>query len=239
MKEKEDTERNGRLKFANKEVHGMRGFFCVQNGKRAKVRLVGRTISSLQGKITTKRETVELPIVPVGLPMPVIVPFSLTNIGMTPLKYTLNLEQFKREHSSLANEGVLAFENTVSNMMPGEKRYLRVLYWPKSPTEVNCRFVVRVSDYFKDIQVLQIAIKGTPSVSCETDQLNSYFKVDDQLNAESAVVSENEDLAYVSDDLIDFRAVPVNKTSERLAVLHNHSLTRSLKFQFVDLQFST
>lgn len=220
------------------EVHGTRGFFCVQNGKRAKVRLVGRTISSLQGKITTKRDTVDLPVVPVGLPMPVIVPFSLTNIGMTPLKYTLNWEQFRRDFGALAAEGVVAFENTVSNMMPGEKRYLRVLYWPKSPTEVDCRVVVRVSDYFKDIQTLQIAIRGTPSDNCDAEQLNAYFKVDDQLNAEAAVVAENEDLAYVSDDLIDFRAVPVNRVSERLAVLHNHSAARPLKFQFVDLQFS-
>lgn len=216
----------------------MRGFFCIRNGKCSKIRIIGSTISSIQGKITTKGDQIELPMVPIGLYMPILIPFSLTNIGMTPLKYSLDLDDFKKSYPYIHEKGVIQFENTQNNMMPGEKKYLRVFYRPIEIRDHSCRFFIRVSDYFKDIQTLVVWIKGRPVPHFESVMLNSYFKVDDQLNKEPFLFQEQEDLAYINDDLLDFRNTEMNKTTERIVLLHNFSRQNQFTFKFSDLQFS-
>lgn len=216
----------------------MRGFFCIRNGKYSKIRIVGSTISSIQGKITTKGDQIEMPMVPIGLYMPVLIPFSLTNIGMTPLKYSVDLDEFRKTYPYLHEKNVLQFENTQSNMMPGEKKYLRVFYRPIEIRDHSCRFFIRVSDYFKDIQTLVIWIKGRPVSKFEPGMLNTYFKVDDQINKEPFLYAEQEDLAYINDDLLDFRNSEMSRTTERIVLLHNYSRQSQFTFKFSDLQFS-
>ena len=167
-----------------------------------------------------------------------LIPFCLTNIGMTPLKYSLDLVSFQRNYPYMHNNGIIRFENTQNNVLPGERKYLRIFYLPKEIKEYTGKFVIKVSDYFRDIQTLSVTFKGTPTLSFESNQLNSYFKVDDQLNGEVGVFTENEDIAYLSDDLIDFRDTDINSITERLMFLHNFSSNKSLKFSFSDLAFS-
>ncbi len=216
----------------------MRGFFCIRNGKCSKIRIVGSTISSIQGKITTKADRIELPMIPIGLYMPILIPFSLTNIGMTPLKYSLDFEEFKKSHPHIHEKGVIQFENTQNNMMPGEKKYLRVFYRPCEIRDYSCRFSIRVSDYFKDIQTLVVWVRGKPVQNFDPAMLNAYFKVDDQLHKEPFLFTEQEDLAYLNDDLLDFRNAEMNKTSEKIVLLHNFSGQNQFNFKFTDLQFS-
>lgn len=81
-------------------------------------------------------------------------------------------------------------------------------------------------------------IDGSPVRTFEQSLLNTYFKVDDQLNKEATVFSENENLAYMSDDLIDFRDSATNCTTERIVLLHNVSKSNPFKFEFTELSFS-
>jgi hypothetical protein len=235
MKKATERMENAKLRLFKKEEHEMEGFLCIQNGKTLKVKMKGKTLSSVQGKIVIKNGTFHLPMLPLGLKLPIVFPIGLQNIGNHSLKYVLDKKKFINEYSSDYQSGILDFENTEGTLMAGEKKFLSLLYRPIRDINVKYKLQIRVNDYFKEIQVLDLELIGKAG-SIEGSDTTKFFKVDDLIETDKTVLAESDRIAYFSEELLDFRDIEFGRTHKRILFLYNNSSKDKFEFKFMHYQ---
>jgi len=213
----------------------MEGFLCIQNGKTLKVKMKGKTLSSVQGKIVIKNSLFQLPQLPLGLRLPIVFPIGLQNIGNHSLKYVLDRKKFLADYGSDYQDGVIDFENTEGTLMAGEKKFLSLLYRPIRDVTSRYKLQIRVNDYFKEIQVLNLDLVAKSS-GVDVSDSAKFFKVDDQIDTDKMVLAENDKTAYFSDELLDFREIDFGATHKRILYLYNNSSKEKLEFRFMHYQ---
>ena len=213
----------------------MEGFLCIQNGKTLKVKMKGKTLSSVQGKIVIKNSLFQLPQLPLGLRLPIVFPIGLQNIGNHSLKYVLDRKKFLADYGSDYQDGVIDFENTEGTLMAGEKKFLSLLYRPIRDITSRYKLQIRVNDYFKEIQVLNLDLVAKSS-GVDVSDSAKFFKVDDQIETDKMVLAENDKTAYFSDELLDFREIDFGATHKRILYLYNNSSKEKLEFRFMHYQ---
>jgi hypothetical protein len=213
----------------------MEGFLCIQNGKTLKIKMKGKTLSSVQGKIVIKNSLFQLPQLPLGLRLPVVFPIGLQNIGNHSLKFVLDRKKFLADYGSDHQEGVIEFENTEGTLMAGEKKFLSCLYRPIRDVTSRYKLQIRVNDYFKEIQVLNLELIAKSS-GVDISDSAKFFKVDDQIETDKMVLAENDKIAYFSDELLDFREIDFGTTHKRILYLYNNSSKEKLEFRFMHYQ---
>lgn len=213
----------------------MEGFLCIQNGKTLKIKMKGKTLSSVQGKIVIKNSLFQLPQLPLGLRLPVVFPIGLQNIGNHSLKFVLDRKKFLSDYGSDYQEGVIDFENTEGTLMAGEKKFLSLLYRPIRDVTSRYKLQIRVNDYFKEIQVLNLELIAKSS-GVDVSDSAKFFKVDDQIETDKMVLAENDKVAYFSDELLDFREIDFGATHKRILYLYNNSAKEKLEFRFMHYQ---
>lgn len=182
-----------------------------------------------------KSDVFQLAALPLGLRLPVVFPIGLQNIGSHSLKYVLDRKKFLAEYPQDAAEGIVDFENTEGTLLAGEKKFLCVLYRPIRETVSRFRLQIRVNDYFKEIQVLDLELSGRGGVGEPWDSAK-FFKVDDKIETDKAVLAESDRVAYFSEELLDFRGIDFGLTHKRVLFLYNNSAREKFEFRFMHHQ---
>ena len=198
----------------------------------------GITISSLKGKLTVKNTIVELPALPLGLHLPVSLPFGLMNIGSAPLKFSLDTAKFIREYPLLAAEDVVRFRNADNSVQAWKKVHFVVLYRPTNKHPVTFNLDVLVSDYFRKIQTIELRFSGQTDFDFTQEKFNKYFKVDDDLIQNEISPKDFEQGCYFSDDFLDFRNAKIHSCNERVVFLYNPGESEYLCFNFENFQLT-
>lgn len=208
------------------------GFFGIENGKTFNIRLKGITISSVQGKLTVKNTAVELPALPLGLRQPVALPIGLMNIGSGPLRYTIDLDLLEAKHPELLRSGAIRIQNGSNNIPAWKKVNFVIFFRPVRNHPMSFPLNIKVFDYYRQIQSIQMEITASPTPTLDTAALEGFFKVDDDLVTSEGLLKEFDQGCYVSDDMLDFRGCRPHSVNERVIALANPNEKESIEFWF-------
>lgn len=220
------------MRRGNKEEHEKDIYFCIQNGKNLKIKMKGKTLSSIQGKVVIQSPRIVLPTLPVGLTAQVIIPVWMQNIGINSLKYAIDKEKFKREHASDWGNGVVELDGSEGTIQAGERRFFSLYFRPREAREHSFSLLLRASDYFKEVQALEIGFTGKAVKELVAAEQGNYFKSDDQIESGKEDLAGGESVAYLSEEQIDFRNADFGRPHQRLLFLFNNSASESFSFSF-------
>ena len=185
-----------------------------------------------------KNTIIELPALPLGLHLPVFLPFGLMNIGSAPLKFSLDTNKFGRVHPDLIDQGIVSFQNTSNTVQAWKKNKFVVLYRPVNIHPVFFELDVIVSDYSCKIQTIELRFSGQPSFDFTQENFNKYFKVEDDLNQNEISPKDFEQNCYFSDDFLDFRNTKIDSRNGRLVFLYNPCEKKCLSFKFENFELT-
>ena len=157
----EGYEKNGEKRI--EEEHRMKAYMSIMNGKAVEITLMGRTISSIVGKLVMKTSEVTLPRIPTNLVLPVIIPVPLLNIGANSVKFAIDRADFFRRNRISPEKGEIDLDNTESTLSSMEKKNLLVLFKPREQKVYRFKAKLRVFDFFKEIQSIELTFTGSGS----------------------------------------------------------------------------
>ena len=216
------------------EEHFLSAFLAITNGKTIQVNMKGKTLSAVQGKIMIKSNIIKLPILPIDFPLAVMVPVGLFNMGSNTLKFSVNRKKFFEENPSA--EGVIDFLGEEGSLLALEKKFLCVTFKPNRVGQINYKVTLHVYDFMKEIQVLDFSLSGEGFRAGMFPPSGSFFQVEDGIEAEMQVLSPGDNVAYLSQETLDFRDLEYGKTHSRVIVLFNNSLTDKCAFKFLNFR---
>ena len=217
---------------SSESEHNLNAFIQIQNGKSIKLNFKGKTLSSFQGKLVLKSNIINLPSLPINMKIPIVVPVGLLNIGSNNLKYSVNRKIFYKENFLNPRENIISFGNFESTLHSGEKKYLLVFFKPIELKKYRFEAELKVFDFFKQIQSIKLIFYGEGTSDFIKIKRNSFFKLDDDIEAEKQILSTNDNIAYLSEEIIDFRNITYNSKHKRVLFLYNNSNTDSFSFEF-------
>ena len=225
-------ENNSSNERSSESEHNLNAFIQIQNGKSIKLNFKGKTLSSFQGKLVLKSNVINLPSLPINMKIPVVVPVGLLNIGSNNLKYSVNRKVFYDENFLDPRENIISFGNYESSLHSGEKKYLLVYFKPIELKKYCFEAELKVFDFFKQIQSIKLIFNGEGTSNFMRIDKNPFFKLDDDIEAEKQILSTNDNIAYLSEEIIDFRNLTYNNQHKRVLFLYNNSDSDSFTFEF-------
>lgn len=226
------------MRFADQCVHVLDGFFGIDNGKIFNIKLKGITISTIQGKLTVKSASVELPPLPLGVHRPVVLPIGLMNIGSGPLRYALDLDALAKIQPELLETGAVAFQNESNNIGALKKVNFVIRFRPISLAPIAFPLHINVFDYFKQIQKISLQVTASPTAVLDPRALDAFFKVDVDLASIEGLIKDTDQGCYLSDDVLDFRGSHPHSKNERVIFLTNLAARECVQFWFDGLELT-
>lgn len=103
--------------------HHLNTFFQIQNGKPLIVRMEGETLDR-RACLQLLKHTYEMPAVPIGMEKPVQYPIEIKNLGITKLKYTIELRTLEKLNQKNYDFRVLDILNPYGEVRPGETKHI-------------------------------------------------------------------------------------------------------------------
>lgn len=155
----ETYEKNGEKRI--EEEHRMKAYLSIMNGKLVEITLMGRTISSIVGKLVMKTRDIVLPRIPTNLVLPVIIPVVLLNIGANAIKFSLDKAKFFKRNKVSPDIGEIDLENTEGSLSSMEKKNLRIFFKPREERTYKYKATLKVFNFFKEIQSLELTFTGS------------------------------------------------------------------------------
>ena len=109
-----------------------------------------------------------------------------------------------------------------------------VLFKPVEAKTYIFNVIVRVYDFFKEIQQIHFIFTGKGSNDEDQIRNNEFFKVEDDIEAEKQVMATDDHVAYLSQEHLDFRNIEYGKTHRRVIFLYNNSASETFTYDFVN-----
>ena len=155
----ESYEKNGEKRI--EEEHRVKAYLSIMNGKIVEITMVGRTISSIVGKLVMKTHDIVLPRIPTNLVLPVIIPVVLLNIGANSIKFSLEKSKFFKRNKVSPEIREIDLENTESSLSSMEKKNLLIFFKPREQRTYKYKATLKVFDFFKEIQSIELTFTGS------------------------------------------------------------------------------
>lgn len=147
--------------YVSKEVdfHYLKIFLQISNGKPLIFEFKGETLSR-RAHLRLCKDKYHIPPVPIGLEWSVTYPIEIKNMGITKLKYKVDLENLEKLNSENYNFRVFDIENPEGVLMPNEIQYLYSVFRPLESKEYKIDLPIRVSDIEGIVQTISLKING-------------------------------------------------------------------------------
>ena len=75
--------------------HELKVFFQIQNGKPLEISLKGETLAR-RACLQLTKDQYNMPPVPIGSDLPITYPIGIKNLGITKLKYSIDLKKLEK-----------------------------------------------------------------------------------------------------------------------------------------------
>lgn len=214
------------------EEHKFRLYLCVKNGKIIFIEIKGKTLFSSQGKIVTKTNILRFPAVPITLETPILVSSGLLNIGSKNLKYSINKKNFYEGNVLQTVEDVINFKHHEGTLYPQERKFVFFYFKPRKISSQNYSAIININDFMKKIQTLDIQLTSNVVEEQKNNYLPQFFQIEDAIENEIQVLSNEERIAYFSKEEIDFKNLDITRPHARSIFIYNNSPHQSLLFKF-------
>lgn len=230
LKPGEQTDVN--VYYVSKEVafHHLKVFLQINHGKPLVLNFKGETLSR-RAHLRLCKDEYHIPPVPIGLEWSVTYPIEIKNLGITKLKYKVELENLEKLNSDNYNFRVFDIENPEGVLMPNEIQYLYVDFRPLESKNYHLELPIKVSDIEGVCQNITLRLNGVGYQGEENKPQEIQF-YEDLPKCRAHCKDDDELQAAFSVEEIDFGEVDPEVPSKRMVILYNMSATQSLSFKF-------
>jgi len=218
--------------YVSKEVdfHHLKVFLQISNGKPLILHLKGETLSR-RANLRLCKDEYHIPPVPIGLEWSVTYPIEIKNLGITKLKYKVDLENLRKLNDENHNFNIFDIENPEGVLMPNEVQYLYSVFRPLESKNYHIELPLKVSDIEGVVQDISLKINGVGYQGEENKPKEIQF-YEDLPKCRAHCQPDDEILAAFSIEEIDFGEVDPEEPSKRMVILYNMSHTQKLSFEF-------
>lgn len=218
--------------YVSKEVnfHHLKVFLQILNGKPLILNFNGETLSR-RAHLRLCKDEYHIPPVPIGLEWSVTYPIEIKNLGITKLKYKVDLENIEALNKENYNFRVFDIENPEGVLMPNEIQYLYTVFRPLECKNYKLDLPIKVSDIEGVVQKLSLKLNGIGYQGEENRPKEVQF-YEDLPKCRAHCHADDELQAAFSIEEIDFGEVDPEVPSKRMVILYNMSQTQKLSFEF-------
>lgn len=230
LKPGEQTDVN--VYYVSKEVdfHHLKVVFHISHGKPLILHFKGETLSR-RAHLRLCKDEFHIPPVPIGLEYSVTYPIEIKNLGITKLKYKVDLENVEKLNQENYNFRIFDVENPDGVLMPNEVQYLYTVFRPLEAKDYHISMPIKVSDIEGVVQNISLKLNGVGYQAEESKPSEVQFYED--LPKCRAHCDNDELQAAFSIEEIDFDEVdPDSSSKKRMVILYNMSQTQKLSFEF-------
>lgn len=178
------------------------------------------------------KDLYHIPPIPIGLEWPVTYPIEVKNLGITKLKYQIDLTPLEELNQKNHDFRIFDIQNPEGVLMPNETQYIYTLCKPLEAKNYDLDLQIKVSDIEGIVQNITLKIRavGYHFESKKPKELPFYEdlpKCRANLN-----LNEGGSLAAFSTEEVDFGDVQKGIPARRFVILYNLSPFQKLKFDF-------
>ena len=147
--------------YVSKEVnfHHLKVFLQISHGKPLILNFQGETLSR-RAHLRLCKDEYHIPPVPIGLEWSVTYPIEIKNLGITKLKYKVDLENAEKLNQTNHSFRIFDIENPEGVLMPNEIQYLYTVFRPLESKDYKLELPIKVSDIEGIVQNLSLKING-------------------------------------------------------------------------------
>lgn len=145
-----------------KEVgkHKLNVFLQILNGKPLILNFKGQTLQR-RAHLQLLKKVYHIPPIKIGQEWSVTYPIEMKNLGITKLKYKLDLSPLDVINSKNYNFKIFDIENPEGVIKPNETQYLYTVFRPLEAKKYEIDLPIKVSDIEGVVQNLTLRIKGS------------------------------------------------------------------------------
>ena len=230
LKPGEQTDVN--VYYVSKEVdfHHLKVILHISHGKPIILHFKGETLSR-RAHLRLWKDEFHIPPVPVGLEWSVTYPIEIKNLGITKLKYKVDLDNLEKLNNENQSFRVFDIENPEGVLMPNEVQYLYTAFRPLESKQYFVNLPIKVSDIEGIAQNIPLKLNGV-GYQGETNKPNEVQFYEDLPKCRAHWRNEDELQAAFSIEELDFGEVDPEVPSIRMVILYNMSPTQKLTFEF-------
>lgn len=230
LKPGEQTDIN--VYYVSKEVnfHHLKVFLQILNGKPLILNFQGETLSR-RAHLQLIKDEYHVPPIPIGQEWQVTYPIEIKNLGITKLKYKIDMGLLEELNSTNHNFRVFDIENPEGVLMPNETQYLYTLFRPLESKQYSLDLPIKVSDIEGVVQNLTLKLRGVGYQNEENKPEPVQF-YEDLPKSRAHLGTSDASLAAFSIEEIDFGEVAPGTPTHRMVILYNTSTDQKLKFEF-------
>jgi hypothetical protein len=147
--------------YVSKEVdfHHLKVFLQISNGKPLLIHFKGETLSR-RANLRLCKDEYHIPPVPIGLEWSVTYPVEIKNLGITKLKYKVDLENLEKINAENHDFRVFEIENPEGVLMSNEIQYLYVAFRPLESKNYRLELPINVSDIKGGLENVTLRLNG-------------------------------------------------------------------------------
>jgi hypothetical protein len=218
--------------YVSKEVdfHHLKVFLQISHGKPLLLHFKGETLSR-RAHLRLCKDEFHIPPVPIGLEWSVTYPIEIKNLGITKLKYKVDLKNLEKLNWENFDFKVFEIDNPEGVLMPNEIQYLYTMFRPLESKKYHLELPIKVSDIEGVVQNISLKLNGVgyQGINRKPKEIQFY---EDLPKWRAHCHSDDELQAAFSIEEIDFGEVDPEIPSKRIVILYNMSSTQKLNFEF-------
>lgn len=215
-----------------KEVrkHHLGIFFQIMNGKPLSIKFEGETLHR-RAQLQLIKHTYDLPPVPIGLEWAITYPIEVKNLGITKLKYRIDMTRLEQLNAENHDFRVFEIQNPEGTLKSNEISHIFTLFRPLEAKKYALDLPVIISDIegpSPESYTLRLRGTGYHLEKEKPEEVQFY----EDLPVCRAHLNDDGSMAAFSTESIDFGDIADHEPSNRFVILYNLNPTLKLKFDF-------
>ena len=115
------------------------------------------TLTPTQGMLSVKQNEVILPDCPIGLLNPVKFPIEISNVGLTKLNYTIEVQEIDKQGKNIDSKfNIFGISNPEGSLLPNERQYLYCLFKPLEAKKYYHILTIKATDFMKPLKDIKL-----------------------------------------------------------------------------------
>lgn len=172
-----------------------------------------------------------MPPVPIGLEWAITYPIEIKNLGITKLKYQIDMSRMEKLNQDNHDFRVFEIQNPEGTLRSNEISHIFTLFRPLEAKKYALDLPIKISDIEgPSVEPYTLRLRGTGYhlVQEKPEEVQFY----EDLPVCRAHLNDDGSMAAFSTESIDFGDISHDEPSRRFVILYNLNPTQKLKFDF-------
>jgi hypothetical protein len=206
-----------------KEVkrHHLQAFLQIMNGKPLIINMIGETLHR-RAYLNLIKQVYHLPATPIGLEWAVTYPIEIKNLGITKLKYQIDLTALDELNNRNYDFKIFEIQNPEGTLAPNDTQYIYTLFRPLEAKEYAIDLPIKISDIEgPSPHSHSLKLRGMGYHPDHADKIPKEVPFYTDLPKCRAYLGEDGMMAAFSYESIDFGELEAGQSCNRFVILYN------------------